>query len=278
MAIVGLVLCAWGVRRIVSSVGGDGVTAALVGVANPAVLLILVGDIHNDALMLGLTVAGVAVAVSGNRMGGIVLCALGAAVKPSAILAVEALAWWAWSGGWRQRAKGVLTAGATVIGVFLVSGLTVGGGFGWVRPALSYGSVPGPWSLGEHLLGWQTGRPVDAIEVGGLVLAVALVIGTRHAGRWTVGLGWGFAALAVTNPKPEPWYLAWAIVFLATGGLSRLSERAGVLVLVGMMAGTAVVPGPLWWYCGVAALGSLGVVAVRAGVPQPAGSRMTTGI
>jgi alpha-1,6-mannosyltransferase len=268
-AVLGLALCAWGIHRIVLQRGGKATVAALVGAANPAVLLILVGGIHNDALMLGLTVSGVALALCGNRYWGIVLCALGAAVKPSALLAVGAVAWWGWNSEWRQRTKGFLTAAGAVVAVFVVSGLTVGGGFGWVRPALSYGSVPGPWSLGARFLGAKTGGPVDAIEIGGLILAIFLVIGTRTAARWTVGLGWAFAALAVTNPKPEPWYLAWAIVFLACGGLSRLSERAGVLVLVTMMAGSTVVPGPFWWFSGIVLLGWLGVIALRA----PAGKR-----
>ena len=146
-AVIGLLLCAWGVRRIVSLRGGNA-TAAVLAVANPAVLIIVVGGIHSDALMLGLAVAGVALALSGQPAWGILLGAVGVAVKPNALLVVGALAWWAWGGGRRQRLVSLMATAGAVIGVLFVAGLVVGGGFGWVRSISSYGWVPGPWALG----------------------------------------------------------------------------------------------------------------------------------
>lgn len=285
-AIVGIALCAWGVKRIASSLGADSTRATLAGVANPAVLIILVGGIHNDALMLGLTVAGIALVMSGVAVGGITLCALGLAVKPNALLALGALAWWGWGTRRRQRVSGVIGATAAAVGVLLLSGLGAGGGFGWVRSLLSYGWVPGPWSLGPRFLGVQTGRPIEAVEMAGSVLAVLLVIGLGRSGRWVSGLGWGFAVLALTTPTPEPWYLTWAVVLLAAGGLNRKSERVGVLVLGAMILGSVIPPGPFWWFSGVIVLAWLGLVGLRHGVPgradipeaQSAGSSMTTGI
>jgi alpha-1,6-mannosyltransferase len=121
-AILGLVLCAWGVGRIVSRRGGDATPATLAAAANPAMLIVLVAGIHNDALMLGLIVAGTALAVSQSRAGGMVLCALGVAVKPNALLAAGALAWWAWGTRWRQRTRGALAAATAVVGVLVVTG------------------------------------------------------------------------------------------------------------------------------------------------------------
>lgn len=262
--ILGLVLCGWGAGRISSRRGGRADRAWLAAAANPAVIIILVGGIHNDALMLGLTVAGVALAVSGNRSWGIVLCALGVAVKPNALLAVGALAWWAWGSQWRQRAKGVIAAAIAVGGVLAVTGLGVGGGFGWLKSVTSYAWVPGPWSLGAQLFGALSGRPVQIIEIAGAVLAVALVIGTRTSGGWITALGWGFAALAVTTPTPEPWYLAWAVVLLAAGGLERRSEQIGVVVLSAMMIAGVFPLGVLLWFEGVVALAVLGSLSLRS--------------
>ena len=233
-AVVGLVLCGWGVHRIVSLRGGNATAAVIAAVANPAVLLVLVGGIHNDALMLGLAVAGIALALSGRPAPGVVLVALAVAVKPNALLALGALAWWAWGSSWRRRLIGIIAAAATTGAVLLLCGLGTGGGFGWVSTLASYGWVPGPWSLGPRFLGVQSGRPIEAIEWAGVALAVLLVLGFRRSGHWITRLGWGFAVLALSTPTPEPWYLAWAVVLLAAGGLEYRSERAGFLVLVTM--------------------------------------------
>jgi hypothetical protein len=264
-AIVGLVLGAWGVHRIVSLRGGNATAAMLAAVANPAVLVLLVGGDHNDALMLGLAVAGLALALSGARGSGVVLGALAVAVKPNALLAVAAVAWWAWGGGWRRRTRGTLGAVVAVGAVLVVTGLGVGGGFGWLKAVISYTWVAGPWSLGTRFFNARSGWPVDAIELAGVVLAVLLVVTRKGSGRWIVGLGWGFAALALTTPTPEPWYLAWAVVVLACGGLTRRTERAGILVLSVMTAGTVLPIGPFWWYSGVIVLAWIGVVSLRAG-------------
>jgi hypothetical protein len=263
-AIVGLVLGAWGVHRIVSLRGGKATAAMVAAVANPAVLVIVVGGDHNDALMLGLAVAGLALALSGARLRGVVLCAAAVAVKPNALLAVAALACWAWGAGWPRRTRGALVAAVGVGAVLLVTGLGVGGGFGWLKAVISYTWVAGPWSLGTRFFNARSGWPVDAIEMAGVVLAVLLVVARRRSGGWIVGLGWGFAALALTTPTPEPWYLAWAVVVLACGGLIGRTERAGILVLSVMMAGSVLPLGPFWWYAGVIVLAWIGVITLRA--------------
>ncbi len=66
-AILGLVLCAGAVTRIVGSTDHHPTGAAVAAVANPAMLIVLVAGIHNDALMLGLTLAAVSLALSGRR-------------------------------------------------------------------------------------------------------------------------------------------------------------------------------------------------------------------
>jgi alpha-1,6-mannosyltransferase len=268
-AIIGLALGAWGVHRIVTRCGGSPTKATLAAVANPAVLIILVGGIHNDALMIGLTVAGVALALSGNRSWGVVLCALGVDVKPTALLAVGALAWWAWGSQWRHRVRGALTSAVAVVGVLALSGIGVGGGFGWIKSLSSYANLPGPWSLGAQFFGTLSGRPVTAIELGGTALGVLLILRARRTNGWIAALGWGFAALAVTTPGPQPWYLAWGLVCLASGGLQHRTERIGVFVLSTMMAAGALPLGVLLWFEGIIALAALGILSVRRFLRNP---------
>jgi hypothetical protein len=262
-AIVGVVLCAWGVRRLVSLRGGDATMATVAGVFNPAVLIILVGGDHNDALMLGLTVAGIALALSNRHLWGLVLCALAVAVKPNALLPLGTLVWWLSGSDWRTRVKEAATATAVLLGVLVLCGLGTGGGFGWVKALILYRWLPSPWSLGWSAFGTRSGWPVTTIETAGVLVAVLLVIRARRPGQRIVALGWGLALLAVTTPTPEPWYLAWAVVFLAAGGLARRPERIGIAVLGAMMIGSLLPPGPLWWFAGVIVLVGLGVSAVR---------------
>ncbi len=232
-AIAGIALCAWGVKRIVSWRGGNPVAAVVAGVANPAVLVVLVGGVHNDALMLGLAVAGTALGVSRRGPLGLVLGAVGVAVKPPALLVVGATSWWAWGTRPRDRARAALIGAASLVGVLLVAGAGAGGGFGWLRALFSYGSIPGSFSLGARFLDVKSGPVVDGIEVAGTALAVLLIVGARASGQWIAATGWGLALLAVTATKPEPWYLAWAIVLLACGGLRRRTEIMGLVVLGG---------------------------------------------
>ncbi|MGH9017337.1 MAG: polyprenol phosphomannose-dependent alpha 1,6 mannosyltransferase MptB [Acidimicrobiales bacterium] len=263
-ALFGVILAAWGVQRLVASRNGNTRRAVLAGVCNPAVLIVLVASIHNDALMIGLVVSGIALAMSDRRSTGMVVCALGVAVKPNALLAVGALAWWAWSSGLRERFRGVAVAALSLTGVLLVTGINVGGGFGWMRSVISYPWLPGPWSLAAQLFGVNAGRAIDAVELAGTLTSVALVLGVRRSAGWIVALGWGFAALAVTTPTPEPWYLSWALVLIACGGLERPAERVGLLALAGMMIGAGLPFGVLWWFEGAVVLGTLGVLCLRS--------------
>jgi len=261
-AIVGLVLCAWGVYRIVGLRGGSATTAVLLAVANPAMLMILVGGIHNDALMLGLIVAGVAVALSGEPWWGLVICALGVSVKPNALFAVGAVAWWAWGSQWQARAKGLLAAVVAVGGVLWVSGLGAGGGFGWLTALFSNKAIQGTFSLGYRFFGATPGS-ATAIEVMGMLVALACIIGLGRTRGWVVGLGWAYAVMALTIARPEPWYLAWALVFLACGHPLRRAEQIGILLFGVMMVGTVLPAGPFWWFGGDVVLLWLGIVWLR---------------
>lgn len=263
-AVIGLILCGWGVARIVSARGGNAATAVVAAVANPAMLIMLVGGIHNDALMLGVTVSGMALALSGRRFWGLALCALGVAVKPNALLIVGALSWWVWGIRWRDRTKGILVSAAIVAGVLGVAGLEVGGGFGWLGAGLFSGTVVGPWSFAAQLFHTRSGWPVEAVELLGFALAIAFVVGPRRPGAWIAGLGWGFAALALSVPRPEPWYLTWAVVLLASAGLHRQTERVGLVVVSAMMVGSILPLQLLWWFEGIFGLGWLGLVSARA--------------
>ena len=74
----------WSVPRIARATGVDPVAALWLGVLNPLVLIHLVADAHNDALMLGLMMAGLALALERRPAVGAVLVTLAALVKAPA--------------------------------------------------------------------------------------------------------------------------------------------------------------------------------------------------
>ncbi|OWY62053.1 hypothetical protein B7486_60475, partial [cyanobacterium TDX16] len=119
LAVAGLALVAAFLPRLAVRFGGDGATALLLALANPLTMLHLVSGAHNEALLAGLVVAGLALATgprapttpSGLALGwrprgpvdparasslaygcGLVLCALAAGIKVPAALAVVWLA------------------------------------------------------------------------------------------------------------------------------------------------------------------------------------------
>ena len=62
LSVVGLLLVAWALPRLARAHGVPPQRALWLGVANPFVLLHGIGGAHNDTLMVGLLVAGLAIA------------------------------------------------------------------------------------------------------------------------------------------------------------------------------------------------------------------------
>jgi hypothetical protein len=84
LALGGMALLVWSVPRIARASGVDPGAAMWLGVLNPLVLINLVADAHNDALMLGLMMAGLALALERRPAAGAALVALAALVKAPA--------------------------------------------------------------------------------------------------------------------------------------------------------------------------------------------------
>ena len=73
LAVAGVILAGFGVASIARRHRQSPAVAVAVGVASPLVLLHLIGGSHNDAIMMGLTAAGLAVFLKGRRYLGVLL-------------------------------------------------------------------------------------------------------------------------------------------------------------------------------------------------------------
>jgi hypothetical protein len=227
MAVAGLTAAAIAVHDIARGFKRDPVDALILAVANPLVLLHLVSGAHNEAIMLGFLVGGVAIGRRRPLLGvGIALCAFAAAIKLPAILAVAFLGW-PWVIEARSlalRAARLVLVAAEALLVIAAAGRLTGYGWGWVdaitnsQPVDAYLSVTRVLGGGVSIV---TGFDVDAVvsvaRLGGMLLAggvSALLLFRRHA-SWPTALAWSLLLWAVMHPTTQPWYLTWGLMLLA---------------------------------------------------------------
>ncbi|MGN9775499.1 polyprenol phosphomannose-dependent alpha 1,6 mannosyltransferase MptB [Micromonospora sp. H33] len=255
------------------AVAGVGLTAAVLpvlarrcGVAperalwlalgSPLVGVHLVSGAHNDALMVGLLVAGLAVVASGRGrpgplLAGGVLLGLAIGIKVTALVVVPFAALAALAGAYSIR--GLIRDGGWVVGgaVGVVAGVTFAAGldFGWIGGLERGGDVIGwtspPTALGQTFgylvlpFGWH----VDALPVTrGIGLAVLALLlpwlwwraRTRDA-LWHAGLA--LTATVALAPLFHPWYWMWPLAVLAA-----TARRADWAALVALVASFLVLP------------------------------------
>jgi len=150
MSVAGVALIAFCIPKLARAYGRDPGAAFTLALLNPLTLLALIGGAHNDAIMVGLLVAGITAAKYRHPVVGIVLCALATAIKVPAAIGIVYIAWdWAGTGvEWRQRVRSLLKGGAISVAVmaFLseVSGWAGGGSPTWARPTPSARGWPRP--------------------------------------------------------------------------------------------------------------------------------------
>jgi alpha-1,6-mannosyltransferase len=256
--VAGVVLVTWAVPRLAALSGASQGRisqgrisqgrALWLGVLNPLVAFHLVAGAHCDALMLGLTLAGVAVALreAATRPAvalGVGLVALGALVKATALVALLVvgleLA--------RRRRLGV-TLG-TALGVLLAVPVATGTGFGWVRN-LTAPTLLHSWMAPTNWPGYLAGGGDVIFAIGritGLVLMVvgaAVVAHRSWLGRLDVvsALGVTYALVVLLAPAVQPWYLLAAVIPLAASPLATHSRVAVATACVTAAVAVAVPP------------------------------------
>ncbi|WP_125078100.1 alpha-(1-_6)-mannopyranosyltransferase A [Mycobacterium sp. P7213] len=246
----GLALLIWAAPRVATRVGGSAPAALYLAVLNPLVIIHLMGGVHNEMLMVGLVIAGIALTLERRHLAGITLVALAAAVKATAAIALPFLVW-IWmrrlqeSRGSarldeaepklepRQKSRGYPTAvaffaasavsTAIIVAVFAVLSALAGVGMGWLT-ALLAGNV--------KIINWLT-VPTAAANlihaVGGLFAPVnfyAVLHVTRISGVVVIGL-----------VLPVLWWRA------------RRDDRAAVAGIAwAMLVVVLFVPAALPWY------------------------------
>ena len=255
LAVVGVVLMAVFIPRLARSYGRDASKAFVLVALNPLVLLHLVAGGHNDALMMGLLVAGLALARERHPVVGIVLCTVGALVKVPAIVGVVYIGW-DWLGDdlpIRRRFRPVATAGVISLAVMAAVTELVGLGWGWVRGLTNPDTVRS-WMDPATAVGLLASRLVSGVGLGdhthvlltvgrGGAFLVAAAIGVKLLLDAKGGVS-SLRALALTmlavvllGPVVQPWYLLWGLVLLAPIAAGRMNAVVIVLSIVSSFLG-----------------------------------------
>ena len=251
LALGGVALIVWALPRLARRCGVASVTALWLGAANPLLLFHLVAGIHNEALMLGLMLAGLELALRGIHAGGpgtplrgrylawllagAALIALSSMIKVPSLLALGFVGM-ALARRWGATARAVLAA-AALLGAVSLTVITVvswgsGLGLGWTNTlgtateVRSWMSIPTLLGVGTGLAGVLLGlgdhttailsitRPIAAMIAAFVTIRMllAVLVGRIHP---VGGLGVSLGAIVLLFPVVQPWYLLWAVIPLA---------------------------------------------------------------
>ncbi|HEY2213508.1 MAG TPA: polyprenol phosphomannose-dependent alpha 1,6 mannosyltransferase MptB, partial [Acidimicrobiales bacterium] len=241
LEVASLALIMAALPTLARSMRRDPAETVLLGAGCPLVLMALVGGAHNDALMIALLVAGLALARRVGTVPGIILCALAAGVKSPAALGVLFLGW-VWAGRdakiWQRLGH---TAAAGVIGLLTMEAMAVvsGTGWGWLKTSTAAdqsftGTTPVDavarfvTILGDivrvhlPLLGVRT-----VISIVGLSIAAAFGLWLLQRAPYegiprTLGLT--LLVVALLGPILWSWYVTWGVIVLAPAASPTLRK------------------------------------------------------
>jgi alpha-1,6-mannosyltransferase len=249
LALLGLGLMVVFIPRLAELTGADPGRATWLAVLNPLVLFHVSASAHNDALMVGLLIAGMTLAMTHHAVAAVMLVSAAGAIKAPALLALPFVGlavvgrdapFTSVLAAWTRVAA---IAAGTVAGVTLVSTH----GFGWVGN-LSAPTKVDTWLSPITALGRTIGRALEwltpvsgddvltaARVVGvaislGLVAYLALTFRRRPVMR---GVTLAMLALVVLGPVMQPWYLLWVLPLVAVLPLSHRARRLSVVSSIG---------------------------------------------
>lgn len=236
IAIGGLALIAWGMTRLPYLRGPR--HKRWLGLITPLVAIHAVSGGHNDALVAGLVVAGLAAAYRSEWLVAGVLAAGAVGVKVTAIVALPFLL--LLLPRWRTRWSALIAAAAAFAGLSLAAGLDLG----WIRALANTGDLKQWTSLptGAGLaVGYLTGATSASVTVArALGLLALLTIGlyalsrawNAPAGTVVAACGWVLAATALLGPIFYPWYALAPLAVLACAASGWERARAVAVVVL----------------------------------------------
>ncbi|WP_442790118.1 alpha-(1-_6)-mannopyranosyltransferase A [Nocardia sp. CDC160] len=256
----GLALMVWAVPHLTKHLGGKPTTALWLAVLNPLVLIHLIGGVHNEMLMVGLMAAGIALVLEHHHVAGIVVVAVGVAVKATAGVALPFLVW-IWMIHERERraarnegelphpvlsfAKISALGVAVFAAVFAVATWATGlrdHQIGWLtalsgsKKIINWLSLP---TIMAHVVTWVTPLSMDSVLNVTRIMCAAVMVAILVWAWWrfkssekeaVLGILVAFVAIVILSPAALPWYYSWPLALAAGFALSTRTLQ----ILVGL--------------------------------------------
>ncbi|BAW05675.1 alpha-(1-_6)-mannopyranosyltransferase A [Nocardia seriolae] len=256
----GLALMVWAVPHLTKHLGGKPTTALWLAVLNPLVLIHLIGGVHNEMLMVGLMAAGIALVLEHHHAAGIVVVAVGVAVKATAGVALPFLVW-IWMIHERERrasqqegelphpvrtfAKIGALGVAVFAAVFAVATWATGlrdHQIGWLtalsgsKKIINWLSLP---TIMAHMVTWVSPLTLEAVLPWTRLLCMIAMVAILVWAWWrfknsereaVLGILVAFVAIVILSPAALPWYYSWPLALAAGFALSTRTLQ----VLVGL--------------------------------------------
>ncbi|WP_051209009.1 polyprenol phosphomannose-dependent alpha 1,6 mannosyltransferase MptB [Propionicicella superfundia] len=262
-ALVGVALIVLFLPRIAHTMGVDAQEVAWLATINPLLVIDFVGGAHNDALMMGLVVLALWVAMqpagrwwwARQLLLPAAIVGTAAAIKQPAFLAAYPIAliarpWTSWQPRAVLRAAGVILASClTAIGTFAAISVATGLNFGWMNAV----SVPGlqlsmaPFTLIGAGLQWvlqvlqiaPTGSfALDISRLVGLSIAAVSILFlalTKARKEPVTFLSWSYLIFAFCSPALQSWYLLWGGLLLPLTRPQPRTVRVAIVITVALL-------------------------------------------
>jgi alpha-1,6-mannosyltransferase len=250
LALIGVLLLVRYLPRLARACGVDPELAVWLGLLNPLVLLHFVSGAHNDALMIGIVVAGLAIALESNPALGAAVVGVGICVKAPAILALGfvGVIWARQLSGRLRLAGGLGLAAATGLGTFVLLTELTRLGYGWLFALDTPGTVR-TWLSLPTALGMVGGKTTELLGLPGYtdglitvsrllasaaaVAICAWILLRRGSAAPARGAGLCLLVVVVLGPVVHAWYLLWGAILLAA---TPLVDRERTVLMWGSVA------------------------------------------
>ncbi|MBA4103041.1 MAG: hypothetical protein C0488_12550, partial [Arthrobacter sp.] len=234
VALAGVVLCVIYVPKLAELHGVNPHRALWLTAANPLFLTNFIASVHNDALMIGLALAGLYYSATHRVVRGVVLVTLSIAVKPITIVFLPfiGLLWAGKDAGWLRKFGFWGLTAALSLGILALMSLVNGFGFGWINGLSAPGSIS-IWYAPVGLIGMVVASLANSFGLDGATLAgfvsdagkllavgvIAWQIFRGDHDRLIRRLTLAFAAVVLLAPMIQSWYVVWLIPLFAVTGI-----------------------------------------------------------
>lgn len=243
VAVGGIALTGYSSWRLSRSTGRDPARVLWIVSASPLVLLVLILGAHNDALMIGLVLAGMSAAGARRPGWALTFVTLAVGVKPVALVAlpVIGLVHVGLHADWHRTIRYWSASIATCLAGLGALGAILGVGVQWLW-SMATPSVITTWFAPTSVLaatlraladglGLNGDAAFSATKTLGMVVAIGLgcwVLVTRRSLPPLTRLTLAFGVVIALSPVIHPWYVTWGLCFAAVAGL--IEGRRAVLI------------------------------------------------